>query len=63
LIIDYGDFGVDEQKEKSKVHVRLKRGQVRCLELAFQAIRRYVITEFNFKDKDGIFQPRIPDQP
>jgi hypothetical protein len=53
----------DEETEKSRVCLHLKRGQVRCLQLASQAISRYDITTFNFKDKDGILQNCIPDRP
>ena len=66
MIMDMSDYNTGYQKmnyAKNKIRLRLSRGQVRCLELASQAISRYGITTFNFNDKDGILQKYIPDFP
>jgi hypothetical protein len=62
IIIDYGSY-VNEQDEKRGISLHLERGEVRCLQLASQAISRYGITSFDFKDKDGLLQGWIPDRP
>jgi hypothetical protein len=64
--MDFSDCYVGvrvKETEKGKIRLCLNRGEVRCLELASQAISRYGITTSNFKDKDGILQRYIPDLP
>jgi hypothetical protein len=66
MIMDMSDYNMGYQKmiyPKDKIRLCLSRGEVRCLELASQAISRYGITTFNFNDKDGILQKYIPDFP
>jgi hypothetical protein len=66
LRMDSSDYNMGLRKlneEKGKIRLRLNNGEVRCLELASQAISRYGVTTFNFKDKDGILQRYIPDLP
>ena len=64
IIIDLSEYrSINEEAEKSRVCLHLRRGEVRCLQLASQALSRYGITTFTFKDKDGLLQYRIPDRP
>jgi hypothetical protein len=66
ITMDFSDYNTGYQvknKEKGEIRLRLNSGEVRCLELASQAISRYGITTFNFNDKDGILQRYIPDLP
>ena len=64
--MDMSDYNTGYQKmdySKDKIRLSLGRGEVRCLELASQAISRYGITTFNFNGTDGILQKYIPDLP
>jgi hypothetical protein len=64
--MDMSDYNMGYQKmnyAKNDIRLQLSRGEVRCLELASQAISRYGTTTLNFNDKDGILQKYIPDLP
>ena len=64
--MDMSDYNTGFQKmddSKDTIRLSLGGGEVRCLELASQAISRYGITSYNFKGTGRILEQYIPDLP